>query len=173
MLKLITYYLSELLKDMSISKTNAARFLDNLGINYTLHQVEVGESHLSAVEAAAKLGVLPENVYKTLVARGDKNGVFMACITSDHELDLKKSAKATKNKSVNMVALKEVLPLTGYVRGGCSPLAARKNYPVFIDEHAILQEYIFINAGQRGMQIRLKPDDLIKATQGNYADLVK
>ncbi len=158
---------------MTISKTNAARLLDNLGIYYTLNQVEVDDNHLPAVEAANKLGVLPECLYKTLVARGDKNGVFMVCIMSNAELDLKKAAKATKNKNVNLVTLKEVLPLTGYVRGGCSPLATRKAYPVYIDEHAILQDYIFINAGHRGIQIHLKPDDLIKATKGTYADLIK
>ncbi len=157
----------------SIKKTNAARLLDSLDIPYSLRKVTVDENDLSATRAANDLGTLPEQVYKTLVARGDKHGVFMACIMADATLDLKKAAKITGNKSVEMVNLKEVLPLTGYVRGGCSPLAAKKAYPVFIDEHAILHEKIYVNGGQRGLQIFIKPDDLIKAVQGQYADLIK
>ncbi len=157
----------------SPSKTNAARLLDTLGVPYTLHTVEIDAQNICAVLSAQKLGVPPEKVYKTLVARGDKNGVFMTCIMANGELDLKKAAKVTGNKSVTMVALKEVQPLTGYIRGGCSPLAAKKNYPVFIDENAILEEHIYINAGQRGVQIYLKPEDLLRAVQGTFADLLK
>ncbi len=158
---------------MSITKTNAARLLDTLGIDYSLRRVEVDESNLSGTKAAKDLGANPECVFKTLVARGDKHGVFIACIMTNFELDLKKAAKATNNKSVSMVALKEVLPLTGYMRGGCSPIGTKKTYPVYIDEHAILQERIFVNAGQRGLQIFIKPDDLLKAVHGTYADLIK
>ncbi len=157
----------------SPSKTNAARLLDTLGVPYTLHSVIIDEQDLSATRVASDLGVSASSVYKTLVARGDKHGVFMVCIMANAELDLKKTAKATANKSVTMVALKEVLPLTGYIRGGCSPLAAKKQYPVFIDEHAILEEYIYINGGQRGLQLRIKPDDLLHAVQGSYADVIK
>ncbi len=157
----------------SIAKTNAARLLDTLGLPYTLHSVVVDEQDLSATRVAQDLGVAAHSVYKTLVARGDKHGVFMVCIMADAELDLKKAAKATQNKSVAMVALKEVLPLTGYIRGGCSPLAAKKNYPVYVDEHAILEEYIFINGGQRGLQIRITPDNLLQAVQGHFVDIIK
>ncbi len=157
----------------SIKKTNAARLLDSLGVPYSLRSVLVDENDLSAIKMAEDLGTVAENVYKTLVARGDRHGVFMACIMAHASLDLKKMAKVTQNKNVEMVSLKEVLPLTGYVRGGCSPLAAKKNYPVFIDEHAILQEKIYVNAGQRGLQIFIKPDDLIMATQGQFADIIK
>ncbi len=157
--------------DTSIKKTNAARLLDSLGIAYSLHRVSVDESDLSATRAASDLGSSPEKVFKTLVVRGDKHGVFMACIMADATLDLKKTAKATGNKSVEMVSLKEVLPLTGYVRGGCSPLAAKKAYPVFVDEQAILHEKIYVNGGQRGLQIFVNPDDLIRAVHGQYADI--
>ncbi len=156
-----------------ITKTNAARLLDTLGLPYSLHSVVVDEQDLSATRVAQDLGVEPHSVYKTLVARGDKHGVFMVCIMADGELDLKKAAKATQNKSVAMVALKEVLPLTGYIRGGCSPLAAKKHYPVYLDEHAILEDTIYINGGQRGLQICLHPEALLQAVQGQYADLIK
>ncbi|MBO4684909.1 MAG: aminoacyl-tRNA deacylase, partial [Desulfovibrio sp.] len=114
--------------------TNAARLLDELGIRYTLHESEVDLSDLSAVTMARKIGADPEQVFKTLVARGDRTGVVMACLPGSAELDLKALAQASGNKHVEMVQLKEVQPLTGYVRGGCSPLGAKKAYPVFIDE---------------------------------------
>ncbi len=157
----------------SPSKTNAVRLLDTLKVAYSLHAVAVDEQDLSAVRVAQDLGEPVQTVYKTLVARGDKQGVFMVCIMADAELDLKKAAKATGNKSVTMVALKEVLPLTGYMRGGCSPLATKKSYAVYVDEHAILEEYIYINGGQRGLQIRINPHDLIQAVQGSFEDLLK
>ncbi len=156
----------------ALSKTNAARLLDSLGIAYTLHAVAVQEDDLSATSVARDLNVLPSAVYKTLVARTDKGLVFMVCIMADATLHLKKTAKALHAKSINLVPLKEVLPLTGYIRGGCSPLAAKKKYPVFLDENAILEEYIYINAGQRGLQLRLKPDHLLQAVQGQWADLI-
>ena len=117
-----------------IAKTNAARLLERLAIPFTLHQADVDESDLSAVTMAHKLGVDPGCVFKTLVARGDKTGVIMACIPAAAELNLKALATASGNKHVEMVHLKEVLPLTGYIRGGCSPLAA-KNHPLGADLH--------------------------------------
>lgn len=161
---------------MSTPKTNAARLLDTQGVPYSLHVAPdsyLDEGDLSAVALAHSLGVDEAQVYKTLVARGDRHGVFMACIMASHELDLKKAAQATGNKSVALVPLKEVLPLTGYVRGGCSPLAARKAYPVLLDETAILQERIFVSAGQRGVQLCLTPDDLVLATGGSYAAIAR
>ncbi len=157
---------------MAMNKTNAARLLDSLGIAYTLHAVAVDEKDLSATSVARDLHVPPSAVYKTLVARTDKGTVFMVCIMADATLHLKKTAKALHTKSVDLVPLKEVLPLTGYVRGGCSPLAAKKNYPVILDEHAILEEFIYINAGQRGLQLRLTPEDLLHAVQGQWADII-
>ena len=112
-------------------------------------------------------------IFKTLVARGDKSGVIMAVIGGDDELDLKALAKASGNKSVEMIALKELLPLTGYVRGGCSPLGAKKNYPVYLDARAATLEKISISAGQRGMQIVLSPQDLIRAVNATVAELVQ
>ncbi|MDD2966182.1 MAG: Cys-tRNA(Pro) deacylase [Desulfovibrionaceae bacterium] len=156
-----------------IAKTNAARLLDGLGIAYSLHNAPVDVHDLSAVTMAHSLHVSEDIVFKTLVLRGDKNGVLMACIPAAAELDLKKLAAATGNKQVHMVLLKEVQGLTGYIRGGCSPLAAKKNYPVTIDETALLYEHIYVSAGQRGVQLCLAPDDLIAATQGQYADILR
>ena len=150
-------------------KTNAARILDRLGIDYELKEYEVDESDLSAVHVAASVGMPIERVYKTLVARGDKNGIVMAVIQGDLELDLKALAAASGNKRVEMVHLKEVFALTGYIRGGCSPLGAKKDYPVYLDERAQAQETIAISAGKRGEQIILKPDDLVSATAATVA----
>ena len=155
-----------------MKKTNAMRILDKLKISYDVKSYEVDESDLSATHVAEMAGLNIESVYKTLVARGDKSGVIMAVIGGGEELDLKKLAKASGNKSVEMTALKELLPLTGYIRGGCSPIGAKKNYPVYLDNLAMLQEKISISAGLRGMQVILKPEDLIKATNATTADLI-
>lgn len=158
---------------VKIPKTNAARLLEGLGIQYSLHRAEVDEEDLSAVSMARKLDAEPKRVFKTLVARGDKNGVLMACIPAAAELDLKALAAASGNKHAEMVPLKEVRPLTGYIRGGCSPLAARKAYPVLIDQSAATHERIYVSAGLRGVQIQLGPNDLLRATQGAYAPLTR
>lgn len=155
-----------------LKKTNAARILDNLGIDYEIKTYEVDENDLSAVHVAEMAGLNIDTVFKTLVARGDKTGVIMAVIGGGEELNLKSLAKASGNKSVEMIAMKELLPLTGYVRGGCSPLGAKKNYPVFLDTKATLQEKISVSAGMRGMQLVLSPQDLIKATNATVADLI-
>lgn len=153
-------------------KTNAARKLDDLQINYRLMEYEVDEEHLDAVHVAASVGMPAEQVFKTLVVRGDKNGVMFAVIPGNSELDLKALAKVSGNKRVELVALKEVLPLTGYIRGGCSPLGAKKNYPVFMDETCVLWDEIAISAGQRGMQIVAAPDDLQRATEAVVTPLI-
>ena len=155
-----------------IKKTNAARILDNLGIDYEIKTYAVDEEDLSAVHVAETAGLNIEEVFKTLVARGDKTGVIMAVIGGGEELNLKSLAKASGNKSVEMISLKELFPLTGYIRGGCSPLGAKKNYPVFLDSKAMAQEKISISAGQRGMQIFLSPQDLVRATNATVADLI-
>ena len=147
------------------AKTNAARILDTLGISYELKTYEVDENDLSAVHVAASVGMPIEMVYKTLVCRGDKNGVVMAVIPGGGELDLKALAAASGNKRVEMVHLKEVFALTGYIRGGCSPLGAKKDYPVFLDESALSQDIIAVSAGKRGEQILLKPADLVTAAK--------
>ena len=146
-----------------MSKTNAARLLDKQKIAYELVSYEVDETDLSATAVANKLGQNIKQVFKTLVVRGDKTGIFVAVIPGDDELDLKTAAKISGNKSATMIAVKEILSLTGYIRGGCSPLGMKKQYPTFIDKSCLTFEYIFVSAGVRGTQIKLSPNDLIRA----------
>lgn len=153
-------------------KTNAARILDEKKIEYKLIEYTVDEEHLDAVHVAAEVGLPAAQVFKTLVVRGDKTGPVFAVIPGDGELDLKALAKVSGNKRAELVHLKEVLPLTGYIRGGCSPLGAKKNYPVYLDETCVLWDAIAISAGQRGMQLFLKPDDLIEATGAVVANII-
>lgn len=153
-------------------KTNAARKLDELKINYRILEYTVDEEHLDAVHVAAEVGMPPNQVFKTLCVRGDKNGVMFAVIPGDGELDLKALARVSGNKRAELVALKEVLPLTGYIRGGCSPLGAKKNYPVYMDQTSNDWDEIAISAGQRGMQIIAAPQDLQKATNATVAPLI-
>jgi Cys-tRNA(Pro)/Cys-tRNA(Cys) deacylase len=155
-----------------IKKTNAMRILDGLGIDYEIKTYEVDEEDLSAIHVAQVSGLDIKMIFKTLVARGDKTGIIMAVIGGGDELDLKALAKASGNKSVEMIALKELLPLTGYVRGGCSPLGAKKNYPVYLDSRALTLDKISISAGLRGMQIILSPQDLVKAVNATTAKLI-
>lgn len=146
-------------------KTNAARVLDNLNIKYSLREYEVDPEDLTAGTVAAKIGFPLEQVFKTLVARGDKNGICLAVIPGDMQLDLKALAKLSGNRSIETVALKEVQPLTGYIRGGVTALACKKDYPVFADENMYLFEEISVSAGARGTQIIINPEDYIKATK--------
>ena len=147
-------------------KTNAARILDEAQISYEIMEYQVDEEHLDAIHVAAEVGMPAEQVFKTLCVRGDKTGVIFAVIPGNGELNLKALARASGNKRTELVHLKEVLPLTGYIRGGCSPLGAKKHYPVFLEESASQWERIAISAGQRGMQILLSPQDLLQATAG-------
>src|SRR3954454_15426175 len=147
---------------MPKTKTNAARILDAAGIHYELREYEVDEDDLSAPRVAEKIGMPPEQVFKTLVARGDRSGVLLACIPANTELDLKAVSAASGNKKVELVAVKEVLGLTGYIRGGVSPIGQRKPYPFYLDETADLWDVISISAGIRGCQLILAPDDLIR-----------
>ena len=154
-------------------KTNAARKLDELKIDYKLIEYAVDEEHLDAVHVAQEVGMPAAQVFKTLCVRGDKNGVMFAVIPGDAELDLKALAKVSGNKRAELVALKEVLPLTGYIRGGCSPLGAKKNYPVYLNESCHDFDRIAISAGIRGQQLILSPDDLIKAVNATVAKLIR
>src|SRR3954452_12039438 len=154
-------------------KTNAARILDAAGIHYELREYEVDENDLSAPHVAEKIGMPPEQVFKTLVVRGDRTGVLMACIPANTELDLKALAAASGNKKVELVAVKEVLGLTGYIRGGVSPIGARKPYPFYLDETADLWDLISVSAGIRGCQLLLAPDDLIRLTNGERHAIAK
>lgn len=155
-----------------MKKTNAARILDHNNINYELIEYEVDETDLSATNVARKLGQDVEQVFKTLVLRGDKTGIFVVLIPGNAELDLKKAARHSGNKSAEMVQMKELLPLTGYIRGGCTPIGMKKAYPNFIDKTCYLFETIFISAGIRGMQIKISTDDLIKLTDMASGDFI-
>ena len=143
-------------------KTNAARILDQKKIAYRIATYEVDESDLSATTVAKKVGMPPEQVFKTLLVRGDKTGVFFVMLAANAALDLKAAAQASGNKRVELVALKEVLPLTGYIRGGVSPIGAKKPYPVILDETSILFTEIAFSAGARGAQIITDPENLPK-----------
>ena len=152
-------------------KTNAARILDQSKIPYELKEYTVDESDLSAINVAQKVGLPIEQVYKTLVVRGDKTGVIVACIQGDHELQLKALATLSGNKKIEVVSLKEVQPLTGYIRGGVSPIGMKKHYPVFIDSVIRSQEKIALSAGLRGLQLFLSPIDLISVTQAQLGSI--
>jgi Cys-tRNA(Pro)/Cys-tRNA(Cys) deacylase len=159
-------------KETSV-KTNAARMLDAAGIHYELREYLVDEEDLSAPSVAAKIGMPPQQVFKTLLARGDRTGVLMASIPANAELDLKALAAASGNKKVELVAVKEVLPLTGYIRGGVSPVGTRKPYPFYLDETAILFDAVSVSAGARGCQMVLAADDLVRVTEGQYCAIAK
>ncbi|HHT91169.1 MAG TPA: Cys-tRNA(Pro) deacylase [Firmicutes bacterium] len=156
----------------TMKKTNAARLLDSLGIEYELLQYEVDEEDLSAEHVAKQLDLPGEQVFKTMVLRGDRNGVFVCCVPGNGELDLKRVARLTKNKQADLIPQKEILPVTGYVRGGCSPLAMRKRYPTFVDASALRYDYIVVSGGLRGLQIKVGPADLIAATQATVERLI-
>ena len=147
---------------MKINKTNAARLLDKAKIAYELIPYEVDENDLSAIHVADSLGENIEQVSKTLVLHGDKNGHFVCVIPGEHEVDLKLAAKASGNKKCDLIPMKELLPLTGYIRGGCTPIGMKKPFPTYIHESCLNYPYIYISAGQRGLQLKLDPNDLIK-----------
>jgi Cys-tRNA(Pro)/Cys-tRNA(Cys) deacylase len=154
-------------------KTNAVRILDRLGIDYELREYDVDPEDLSAATVAAKIGFPLEQVWKTLVARGDRTGVVFAVLPGSSELDLKALARASGDRKIDTVPLKEVQPLTGYIRGGVTVLGARKAYPVFVDETVQLFDRISVSAGVRGTQILLRPDDYLRATSGQLADIAR
>ena len=152
-------------------KTNAMRQLDKAGIEYTTMEYEVDEKDLSGIHVAAQLGQAVEQVFKTLVLHGDKTGFLVCCIPVAEELDLKKVARVSGNKHTEMIPMKDLLAVTGYVRGGCSPIGMKKAFPTWIDETCILYEQIAISAGIRGAQIIIEPQTLIDFVQAQTADL--
>ncbi|WP_378956615.1 Cys-tRNA(Pro) deacylase [Pelosinus sp. sgz500959] len=154
-----------------MKKTNVARILDGLKITYELREYKVDENDLSAESVALKIGRPLREVFKTLVACGDKNGVLLACIPGGAELDLKALATLSGNKKVEMVPLKDVQKLTGYIRGGVSPLGTKKQYHVYVDESMMLWEKISISAGVRGCQILIAPNDLLTAVNGTLCQI--
>jgi Cys-tRNA(Pro)/Cys-tRNA(Cys) deacylase len=145
-------------------KTNAMRLLDQAAIAYTIMNYEYDEADLSGVKAAQALGLPPAQVYKTLVARGDKTGYLVCCLAVDCEVDLKELSRISGDKRVELIPTRDLLPLTGYIRGGCSPLAMKKRWPTWVDAAVLEQERVAVSAGQRGVQMLLAPDDLIRAT---------
>jgi len=156
-----------------LKKTNAVRQLEKFGIAFRLAEYEVDPNDLGASCVASKIGMPLDRVFKTLVLRGDKTGVFLCVIPGGRELDLKAAASLTGNKRCELVPLKEVLPLTGYHRGGVSPLASKKPYPVLVDEASLRFDEISVSAGLRGLQMILKPSDLIRAAQAVVGRLTK
>lgn len=147
---------------MKLNKTNVARLLDHAKVSYELIPYEVDENDLSAVHVAASLGEDIECVFKTLVLHGDKSGYFVCVVPGEHEVDLKVAAKASGNKKCDLIPMKELLPLTGYIRGGCSPIGMKKHFPTYIHSTCMDYPFIYVSAGQRGLQIKLAPADLVR-----------
>lgn len=156
-----------------MQKTNAMRLLEAAGIGFDTAEYTWDESDLSGQHIVSELGVDADCVFKTLVAKGDRCGYLVFCIPVSCELDMKKCAAAAGDKRVEMIHLKELLPLTGYLRGGCSPVGMKKKFPTFIDETAILYDRIYVSAGVRGAQLIIAPDELCGFVGAEYADLVK
>lgn len=156
---------------MKINKTNAARLLDKAKIKYELLPYEVDEDNLAATHVAEQLGENIAQVFKTLVLRGDRNGIFVCVIPGDCEVDLKAAARLSGNKSAEMIHVKELLSVTGYIRGGCSPVGMKKPFPTFIHTTCLDFSFIYISAGVRGLQIRIAPADLVAFTGATVAEL--
>ncbi|WP_432628585.1 Cys-tRNA(Pro) deacylase [Brotaphodocola sp.] len=160
-------------KDKKTEKTNVMRLLDSAGISYGVESYEVDENDLSGIHVADQLGQDVETVFKTLVLKGEKTGYLVCCIPVAEELDLKKVAKAAGDKKVEMIHVKDLLPLTGYIRGGCSPVGMKKKFPTYIEETAQLFDVIAVSAGQRGLQILVNPEDLRRYTEAEFVSLVQ
>ena len=156
---------------MKINKTNVARLLDKAKVTYELIPYEVDENDLSAIHVAASLGEDIECVFKTVVLHGEKSGYFVCVIPGEHEVDLKMAAKASGNKKCDLIPMKELLPLTGYIRGGCSPIGMKKHFPTYIHSTCLDHDFIYVSAGQRGLQIKLAPQDLIREARAEICNL--
>lgn len=157
---------------MKINKTNVARLLDKAKIAYELVSYEVDENDLSAIHVAEQLGENIDQVFKTLILHGDKTGYLVCVIPGADEVDLKKAAKVSGNKKCEMIPVKELLPLTGYIRGGCSPIGMKKHFPTYLHQSAEQFDKIYISAGQRGLQVLLAPSDLIREVRAEIADII-
>ena len=155
---------------MQVQKTNAARLLDAAGIPYSLVPYEVDEEHLEASHVAEQLGEDLDRVFKTLVLRGDKNGLFVCVVPGSTEVDLKVAARISGNKSCAMIHVKELLPLTGYIRGGCSPIGMKKKFPTYIEASCMQYDKMTISAGMRGCQLMLEPKALVGFTGAVLAE---
>ena len=154
-----------------IEKTNAARLLDRAKIKYELVPYTVDEDNLAATHVAEELGEDIATVFKTLVLRGDRTGLFVCVVPGDHEVDLKAAARVSSNKKADLIAMKELLPTTGYIRGGCSPIGMKRPLPTFIHATCMEHDKIYISAGVRGLQIAISPADLIAYTGAEVAEI--
>jgi len=157
---------------MVLEKTNAARLLDKAGISYKLIAYAVDENDLSAIHVAEQLNQPIEQIFKTLVLKGDKTGYFVCIIPGAEELDLKRAAKISGNKSCDMIPMKELLPITGYIRGACSPVGMKKHFPTFIHESCLSFDEIYVSAGKRGLQLYINPADLIAEVKAAVGYLI-
>ncbi len=154
-----------------IEKTNAARLLDKAGVPYETVEYTVDPDNLAADHVAEELGEPIEQVFKTLVLRGDRTGLIVCVVAGNREVDLKKAARVSGNKKVEMLPMKELLPNTGYIRGGCTAIGMKKQYPTYISEEAADFEFIYVSAGRRGLQLRLSPQDLARMANAEFADI--
>lgn len=151
-------------------KTNAMRILESLNINYEVVTYEWDEEHLDAIHASQMAGLSSQQVFKTIVMQDSSQAVFVFCLPADFSVSLKKARALTNSKDIDLIKMDRLQRTTGYIRGGCSPLGMKKHFPTFIEELAQLEEYIYVSAGQRGIQLKIKPDDLVMASQAVYAD---
>ena len=154
-----------------VEKTNAARLLDRAKIAYELVPYRVDEEHLAATHVAEQLGEDIATVFKTLVLKGDRTGYFVCVVPGDHEVDLKAAAKISANKKADLIPMKELLPVTGYIRGGCSPIGMKKAFPTYIHASASEHPFIYISAGVRGLQLKLAPADLAACVRATFAEI--
>ena len=159
------------MKKSKIEKTNAARLLDKAGIRYELVPYEVDETDLSAGHIASQLDEPVEQVFKTLVMEGDRTGHFVCVIPGNREVDLKAAAKVSGNKKCDLIPMKELLPLTGYVRGGCSPVGMKKPFPTYFDSSASIHPFIYVSAGVRGLQLKISPSDIVEYVGASLAGI--
>lgn len=153
-----------------IKKTNAMRILESMEIPYEIKTYEWDDEHLDAVHASQAAGLEPEQVFKTIVLKNARNEVYVFCLPAQFEISLKKARSITGSKDIDLIRMSELQPLTGYIRGGCSPLGMKKHYPTYIEELALLQDHIYVSAGQRGIQLKVVPQDLARAADAEFAD---
>ena len=153
-------------------KTNAARLVEKAGAPYELCSYDYDEQAMDAVSAAQKLSVPAEIVFKTLVTRSEKGDIFVYCVPGNCELNLKKAAKAAGSRRIELIKVRELVPLTGYVRGGCSPIGMKRTFPTYIDETATIYDWIYINAGAQGLQLKIQPSNLASIAKAEFADII-
>lgn len=151
-------------------KTNAIRMVERQKVQYQIFEYEWDEEHLDAVHVSEQMGISVDQVYKTIVLNGDKTGYLVACVAANHELNLKALAKASNNKKVELIPVSQLESLTGYIRGGCSPVGMKKSFPIYIDLRAKEQDTIRVSAGKRGIQMELRPEDLQQLTRAEWFD---